>query len=465
MTVRSGHPQQRGRSLFFMVVVLIFVFSAGRLYLVSPFVASYDIANFTLAVGQYDLANLQPHFPGYPFFILLATGLARLGLEPVRALGIVSMLGFTSGLVPLYLLFKRRRYDAVRLLAAFTVVSTASLVVLSATGMSDGLALGVLCWFVWSVERARQGQFRLLPYLLFGLLMATRLSYAPFGIVLLFLLWQARRDAWQVVSEMAVLLLAQLAWLLPVAFSVGGPASFTQLSLSFVTGHFSDWGGTAQTDDATLLERLGLTIKQIGWHGLGFATWIGLGSGLFLFCQRFRSLPLWWSVTGTGYFLWVWFAQNIDKPRHVLPLVLLLVILLVRRLSVRWLVPFLCIQLLIGSIALYQQAISKPATIQLAEAITGLPASATIFTDEEERQFLMARPDATIVPIGSVSKWRAEPKLKEVYLTGRLLERLRAADVPIEVKEVFRFTSDPRFEPEDAEARLYRLKLNKEIMR
>lgn len=457
MTVRSGHPQQRGRSLFFMVVVLIFVSTAGRLYLVSPFVASYDIANFTLAVGQYDLANLQPHFPGYPFFILLATGLARLGLEPVRALGIVSMLGFTSGLVPLYLLFKRRRFDTVRLLAAFTVVSTASLVVLSATGMSDGLALGVLCWFVWSVERARQGHFRLLPYLLFGLLMATRLSYAPFGIVLLFLLWQVRRDAWQVVSEMAVLLLAQLAWLLPVAFSVGGPASFAQLSLSFVTGHFSDWGGTAQTDEATLLERLGLTIKQIVWHGLGFATWIGLGSGLFLFCQRLRSFPLWWSVTGTGYFLWVWVAQNIDKPRHVLPLVLLLVVLLVRRLSVRWLVPFLCIQLLIGSIALYQQATTKPATIQLAQAITGLPASATIFTDEEERQFLMARPDATIVPIGSVSKWRAEPKSQEVYLTGRLLKRLQAADVPIEVTEVFRFTSDPQFEPEDAEAQLYRM--------
>ncbi|OIN67486.1 hypothetical protein BLD48_04545 [Exiguobacterium sp. KRL4] len=457
MTVRSGHPQRRGRSLFFMCVVLILGCLAGRLYWVSPYVASYDIANFTLAVGQYDLANLQPHFPGYPFFILLATGLARLGLDPVRALGVVSTLGFASGLVPLYLLFKRHPFDTVRLLAAFTVVSTASLVVLSATGMSDGLALGVLCWFVWSVERARQDHFRLLPYILFGLLMATRLSYAPFGIVLLFLLWQVRRDTWQVVSEIAVLLLAQLAWLLPVAFSVGGPASFAQLSLSFVTGHFSDWGGTAQTDEATLLERLGLTLKQIVWHGLGFATWIGLGSGLFLFCQRFRSFPLWWSVTGTGYFLWGWFAQNIDKPRHVLPLVLLLVVLLVRRLSVRWLVPFLCIQLVIGSIALYQQATTKTATIQLAEAITALPASATIFTDEEERQFLMTRPDATIVPIGSVSKWRAEPKSQEVYLTGRLLERLRATDVPIEVTEVFSFTSDPRFEPEDAEARLYRM--------
>jgi len=460
VTVRSGHPHQRGRSLFFMCVVLIFVCTAGRLYLVSPFVASYDIANFTLAVGLYDLANLQPHFPGYPFFILLATGLARLELEPVRALGIVSMLGFTSGLVPLYLLFKRRRFDTVRLLTAFTVVSTASLVVLSATGMSDGLALGVLCWFVWSVERARQGHFRLLPYLLFGLLMATRLSYAPFGIILLFLLWQVRRDPWQWVSEIAVLLLAQLAWLLPVAFSVGGPASFAQLSLSFVTGHFSDWGGTAQTDDASLLERLGLTLKQIFWHGFGFATWLGLASVLFLCAQRIRPLPLWWSVTGTGYFLWVWFAQNIDKPRHVLPLVLLLVILLVRRLSVRWLVPFLCLQLIIGSIALYRQAHTEPATLQLAEAVADLPASATVFTDEEDRQFLMKRPDATIVPIGSVSKWRAEPKSKEVYLTGRLFDRLQAADVSIEAKEVFHFTSDPRFEPEDADARLYRLILH-----
>lgn len=463
MTVRSD--RLLGRSLFFTLCFAISLLLGVHLYLVSPFVASYDIANFTLAVGQYDLANLQPHFPGYPFFILLATGLTRLGLEPVRALGIVSTLGFTSGLIPLYLLLKRQSFDTARLLAAFTVISVASLVVISATGMSDGLALGVLCWFMWSVERARHGHFRLLPYLLFGLLMATRLSYAPFGIVLLFLLWQIRKDYWQLLSELATLLLAQLAWLLPVAFSVGGPASFAQLSLSFVTGHFSDWGGTAQTDEASLIERLGLTLKQIVWHGLGFTSWLGLASGLFLFCQRIRPLPLWWSVTGAGYFLWVWLAQNIDKPRHVLPLVLLLVFLLVRHLSVRWLVPFLCIQLVMGSIALYRQATIEPATIQLADAITGLPASATIFTDEEDRQFLMARPDATIVPIGSVSKWRAEPKSAEVYLTGRLLKQLRVADVSIEVTEVFRFTSDPRFEPKDAEARLYRLNLNEEAPR
>ncbi|MGA9231764.1 MAG: hypothetical protein WBV68_06910, partial [Exiguobacterium oxidotolerans] len=70
-----------------------------------------------------------------------------------------------------------------------------------------------------------------------------------------------------------------------------------------------------------------------------------------------------------------------------------------------------------------------------------------------------------IVPIGSVSKWRAEPKSAEVYLTGRLLKQLRVADVSIEVTEVFHFTSDPRFEPEDAEARLYRLNLNEEASR
>ncbi|WP_214850015.1 hypothetical protein [Exiguobacterium sp. s138] len=460
MTVQSGHPQRRGRSLFFIVCLLMLGFLGIRLAFVSPYVASYDIANFTLAVGQYDLANLQPHFPGYPFFILLATGLARLGLDPVRALGMVSTLGLASGVIPLYLVFKRYSFDTVRLLGAFTVVSTASLVTLAATGMSDGLALGVLCWFMWSVEQARYNRFRLLPYLLFGLLMATRLSYAPFGIILLFLLWQVRRDPWQWVSEIAVLLLAQLAWLLPVAFSVGGPASFAQLSLSFVSGHFSDWGGTAQTDDASLLERLGLTLKQIFWHGFGLATWLGLASVLFLCAQRIRPLPLWWSVTGTGYFLWVWFAQNIDKPRHTLPLILLLVILLVRRLSVRWLVPFLCLQLIIGSMALYRQAHTEPATLQLAEAVTDLPASATVFTDEEDRQFLMKRPAATIVPIGSVSKWRAEPKSREVYLTGRLLDRLQAANVSIEATEVFRFTSDPRFEPEDAEARLYKTSFN-----
>jgi hypothetical protein len=119
--------------------------------------------------------------------------------------------------------------------------------------------------------------------------------------------------------------------------------------------------------------------------------------------------------------------------------------------------PFLVIQLTIGSLALNEQATRPPATIELARYVATLPIGATVFTDEEARQFQSEQPDAAIVPIGSVSKWNAEPKSDQSYVTGRLLERLHAQGVRPKVKQVVRFTSDARYEPEDAQAMLYQL--------
>lgn len=456
MTVRSDRSRPRGRSLFGITLLFIGGWISLRIIYVSPFIASYDIANFTLAVTDYDLADLRPHFPGYPFFILLANVFLPV-TTAVKSLGLVSTLGLASALLPLYLLFRRHAYDKTRLIAAFTVLSTASLVTFAATGMSDGLALGLLIWYGWSIERARHQIRRWLPYLLFGLLMATRLSYAPFGFMLLILLWQVRKDYWQLLSECALLLLAQLAWLLPVAFSVGGPYSFLQLSLRFVSGHFSDWGGSAQTDDASIFKRFIKTLQQLFWHGIGYGTWIGLVSGMMLFLRKRWTIDLAWGTTAGLYFIWVWVGQNIDKPRHVLPLVLLLLVWSIRQVPLRMYLPFLVVQLTIGSLALNEQATRPPATIELARYVTTLSPGATVFTDEEARQFESERPDASIVPIGSVSKWNAEPKSDQSYVTGRLLERLHAQGVRPKVKQVVRFTSDSRYEPEDAQAMLYQL--------
>lgn len=442
-----------GRSLFLWVVLLFLALAAYRLLHVSPFAASYDIANFALAVGQYDLADLRPHFPGYPFFILVATVLP---LDPVLSLGTVSTIGFASSIIPAYLLLKRSAYDPLALLQAVAFNLIASIVVISATGMSDGLALGLLVWFAWSVEQARLGKRRFLPYILFGLLMATRLSYAPVGIILLFLLFQKRKDGWQLVSELSVLVLAQLAWLLPVAFSTGGPLTFARLALSFVDGHFSDWGGSAATDAEPLVGRLSLVLKQIFWHGFAFGSMIGL-LGLAFLAQRPGRIERWWGVTAATYFAWALLAQNIDKPRHLLPLVLILAFYLLRRPALP-VALFALTQFYLG-LALVEQAKQPPATIQLADWISEeLPRGATVFTDEEARQFSFSRPEARIVPVASLSKWKAEPKGRDSYVTGRLLERLREQGAKIDVERVASFRSDPRFEPEDASAVLYRLK-------
>lgn len=59
--------------------------------------------------------------------------------------------------------------------------------------MSEGAALAVLWWYMWSVDRAfwtNEFRAQFLPVILFAVLMGIRLSYAPFWIALILLVWQ-----------------------------------------------------------------------------------------------------------------------------------------------------------------------------------------------------------------------------------------------------------------------------------
>lgn len=61
-----------------------------RFFYVSPFAATWDEVDFTLALKQYDILAMQPHFPGYPFFILGGM-ITHLFIEnPVQSLGVLT---------------------------------------------------------------------------------------------------------------------------------------------------------------------------------------------------------------------------------------------------------------------------------------------------------------------------------------------------------------------------------------
>src|SRR6476659_1907211 len=56
-------------------IVLISIFSITFLFWtqithVNAFASTWDQVDFALALDRYDLMAMQPHFPGYPYFIL-----------------------------------------------------------------------------------------------------------------------------------------------------------------------------------------------------------------------------------------------------------------------------------------------------------------------------------------------------------------------------------------------------------
>jgi hypothetical protein len=107
---------------------------------------------------------------------------------------------------------------------------------------------------LWSWMRAmeRRSPRRVLAVLfLFSVLMGIRLSFAPFGAALLWLLtvkiadWRAQgKRVW---PRVLLFLLAaasfQALWIAGLVLSEGNLPGFLTLASGFIAGHFSEWGG------------------------------------------------------------------------------------------------------------------------------------------------------------------------------------------------------------------------------
>ena len=141
------------------------LFLIAHVFFLSPTLEDIDSINFALGVRDFDVAQHQPHPPGYPVFIALgksATAALRVlgvpGAEP-RALGLLSALAGATLVILLYLLF--RAFGADRHVAWWAMGTAACSPLLWFTALrplSDmtGLALVVAAQtlLLWSVRAA-----------------------------------------------------------------------------------------------------------------------------------------------------------------------------------------------------------------------------------------------------------------------------------------------------------------------
>jgi hypothetical protein len=69
-------------------IIIVFV---SQLHFINPYTSSWDQVDFALAVKRYDLMAMQPHFPGYPFFILGGKFIHLFMMDPSKALTIFNI--------------------------------------------------------------------------------------------------------------------------------------------------------------------------------------------------------------------------------------------------------------------------------------------------------------------------------------------------------------------------------------
>ncbi|WP_025949417.1 hypothetical protein [Geobacillus thermocatenulatus] len=439
------------------------------LYWASPYAATWDEVDFALALRRYDVLAMQPHFPGYPYFILGGMAVHALVANPAKALSILNVLVLCSAAFPIVWLLARHMPRSAALWAALSVLSSSYVLLAAARPMSDGAALGVLWWYIWAVEWARRRTTwpaQLWPAVLFSLLMGIRLSYAPFAAALLILWhedWKTHRRLGRVAASLLAAAAFQFVWVAAVAATEGGLWPFFKLGWAFVVGHFSDWGGTA-TSPLPFWERVcRFVLDNFLWTGMAsrnawlLAAYAVVGAIAWRTGRFQRPRPL--VVSALLYAVWALLAQNIEKPRHLLPLVHFALFYVWGRFLAApkaWRLALaaavVLLQSAIGIGLLHEQAKTPPAVYQLADDLRDKPQPFVVYTWEETRVFDYLHvpfPHKDVFHFSFFLQDKENYRHATIYMTNHVVDGFRAqgVDVSRHVRKVKTYRSSPLADP------------------
>lgn len=356
-----------GRAWGALLVLCIASRLLGAIY----YVEDLDSLRFALAVVDYDVTRLQPHFPAYPVFCFAAkvlyalTGRYAPAFAILGGLSTFAILFFTLGLARI------RVASPPGLIAAFLLLFNPLLWLMSNRWMPDAMGVSFVLASLWCLER-RERRHAVWGSFIAGLSLGARLSYAPLVLApLLFRLKEPGRRLHLLGAGAA----GAALWLVPLIAVTGWP-ELVQAAQAQTRGHFTDFGGTLSTEPGAL-QRCAAIFRSLWADGFGLY-WPGrhlltactaaallaiLAAGWRGVARRVDSRVLLGAplVACLLYLGWIFLFQNVlHKSRHVLPLLPFLVLVpayagdWILRQGARWprlvLAVFLCCY---GSVTLH----------------------------------------------------------------------------------------------------------------
>ena len=418
-----GGPRAR---LYVLLISLASLLVAALRWFTRARVADdYDSMNFLLGMSRYDLSKFQPQFPGYPVFMALGTALHRLGLAPLTAAVAISCLAAGASTLGLASIAWRLAGPRAAL-ASIPLQAVAWLPWLLGSGaLSDslGVSLAIASFALVIAETPHP----LLGGIAGALMLGVRLSYWPLALSLLVVVLLRQRQ----VAFAAGFGAGLAAWLVPFV-AVVGMKNLMHLGRVHVAGHFGQWGGSVVTKP-NLWRRAGAFARDIFYDGLAPSVWALAAIAVVVVAlsilerDRLRALP-WRPVllVLAPYALWAFFAQNIlEQPRHVLPLVeglLLLLAMVLCSSNLAQVAVFALMLVVSGRLALERDAV-PPAAAQAADWLaTHQTAGDTLVAGTRSVRFFQAEADRVSPPPFQV---REDP-----WLSGLIGELARVDRLP-----------------------------------
>src|SRR3990172_8339499 len=316
------------------VHILFFICFLTRLCFVGRYLDSCDSIDFALGLHDYDLSLLQPHFPGYPVYMVASSLFFKLSHQDVWSLVMPGVLFGSITMYPLSLLTRQLFSERVAILTAVLYLINPFCWLQAERPASDAMGLFFVISAAYFLYRCLSDRnYLFLGSLFLGFGLGVRLSYFPFIAlcigVLLYLTFQSTSFN-NILYGLIGFIVGICAWLVPQLGYVG-IHSFWDYGLSFSHGHFTDWGGSVITFGG--LDRVTCLVKSIWVYGLGgwwndasflklTASLIMIASFLYSFKRyRFDRRGFFLGLYVIPYMIWVILGQNVMNPRHILPII------------------------------------------------------------------------------------------------------------------------------------------------
>lgn len=317
-------------------IVLLLLCVGTRIASTIYYIEDPDSLRFALGVTDFNIAALQPHFPGYPVFCFVVWMWYKLTASFALGFSITGGISVFVIIIALQRMLRLAPDSPTGSAMAFLVFSNPFIWLMSNRYMPDlmGTACMVvsLCLLLFSEKRHAAGAF------FAGLLMGVRLSYAPF--VFPALLFACIREPGRVRTALGFAA-GIMIWLIPM-MAVTGWDDLLGAARTQTSGHFEDFGGTISTEpdfgqrlfsmtENILADGLGGYWSGRNWitvlTGLGMCIAVSVGVAHLLKGPRVGRA---WIIAGSGillYVFWILFFQNvIHQSRHILPVLPFLLI-------------------------------------------------------------------------------------------------------------------------------------------
>lgn len=314
------------------------VYLAAHLTFLAPSLEDIDSINFALGLRHYDVAQHQPHPPGYPVYIALGR-IAKAALHAVApslasprieslSLAIWSPIAGAVALIAAYSIFSAFSASSMAIWATALLAATPLFWLAGSRPMSDmpGLALALVAQALF-LKGATNRRALVVGAVVAGLAAGVRVQTACLTLPLLaFALYQQRRAGvlWLATRPLAAIAIGGLVWVIPLITLSGGIDAYL-VALGSQAGEDFAWTGMLWTTPTPrrLLFALWETFV-LPWDSVPLAIVVGVLAliGLLVASLRHRRAVLFLALAFAPYASFHLVFQETVHVRYAMPTLL-----------------------------------------------------------------------------------------------------------------------------------------------